>query len=425
MRTDQLEREYLISLLSSVIHDRQPQNPPVKLDWERLYQLSAGHGVSNMACYGINRLSHEKKPSQEVMSKFQNDCKMALAKEATQHIEVEQVLRSFEENRIACMPLKGYLVKYLYPQPDMRLMADVDILFKREQTRQVKKLLVGLGFAPGPRGENVDAYYKKPFLNVEMHYRLISESSPHSEYLSQVWDRAVQKAGCKSIYQLSHEDFFVYLLIHLTKHYANSGTGIRSLMDIWVYINHYRSELDWNYIQAELEQVKLREFAANICGLGEVWFGTAQRSELHDEMAGYIFSSGVHGTKKQSVRSSLIASASSTRSIGTAKQLYKMKLFFPGRKQMKIQYPFLETLPFLLPLCWVLRGVRCFLFKREHTFHRIKSVDSVSSEEMARIWSLHKKAGLLQRGPDCGSGSLVPIRKLRQLGNRLDFGARR
>lgn len=53
--------------------------------------------------------------------KFKSDYKKGMAKEATQHITVEQILKTFEENHIACMPLKGYLVKYLYPQPDMRL----------------------------------------------------------------------------------------------------------------------------------------------------------------------------------------------------------------------------------------------------------------------------------------------------------------
>lgn len=43
------ERNYLIRLLSSVIETVQPPNPPEEMDWERLYRLSARHGVSNMA----------------------------------------------------------------------------------------------------------------------------------------------------------------------------------------------------------------------------------------------------------------------------------------------------------------------------------------------------------------------------------------
>ena len=92
--------------------------------------------------------------------KFKSDYKKGMAKEATQHITVEQILKTFEENHIACMPLKGYLVKYLYPQPDMRLMADVDILIKDEQAEQVKKLMMDFGFTVEHQGGNHDGTRK-------------------------------------------------------------------------------------------------------------------------------------------------------------------------------------------------------------------------------------------------------------------------
>lgn len=123
-----------------------------------MYKLSARHGVANMVFYGINWLNGDKKPPREVMMKFQNDYKKAVAKEATQHITVEQILRTFEENSITCMPLKGYLVKYLYPRPDIWLMAYVDILFRTEQAEQVKKLMQGLGFTVEHHEGNHDAY---------------------------------------------------------------------------------------------------------------------------------------------------------------------------------------------------------------------------------------------------------------------------
>jgi len=396
LSTIQREKMYLIHLLATVLHAAQPQKPPENLDWATLYKLSTKHCVANMVTYSLSKLSHDSKPPHEILVQFQNDCKKGMAKEATQHITVEQVLKTFEENHIACMPLKGYLIKYLYPQPDMRMMSDVDILFRHEQTEQVKKLLLGLGFTVEHEGGNHDVYYKKPFMNIEMHRRLIAENSPYSDYLKQVWGRARLKTDGQYIYELSQEDFFIFIMMHLTKHYAKAGTGIRSIMDIWVYNNRYRSEMDWNYIQAELEKVQLWEFTQNICGLGEVWFGEIQSNELYDEMSEYIFSSGVYGTKKHSLVSAMNTSASKKRSIRAAKQLYRLKLFFPGLTAMKTTYPFLSVLPFLLPLCWVLRGVKSLLFKRAHTFQMIHQVHSVSEEDRARQRNLHKNTGLLK-----------------------------
>ncbi|KJS02074.1 MAG: hypothetical protein VR68_03280 [Peptococcaceae bacterium BRH_c4a] len=396
MRTIQPERNYLTRLLSSAIDGMQPQNPPENLDWGKLYALATHHSVSNMACYGIEKLDSAGKPPQEVLMKFQSDQKKAVAKEATQHITVEQVLKTFEENRIACMPLKGYLIKYLYPKPDMRLMADVDILFKDEQTEQMEKLLLGLGFVLEHKGGKHDNYFKTPFIKLEMHRMLMPEDSPSSDYFNKVWDRAGLKAGCQYTYQLSHEDFFVYIMMHLTKHYANGGTGIRSIMDIWLYNTRYRSEMDWDYIETELEKIKLREFAENILGLGEVWFGNADSNALYDEMTDFIFCSGVYGTKRNAAASSMNTYAGKNIPFWLMKLRYYLKLFFPGPEHMKILYPFLGKLSFLMPVCWVLRGGKCLLFKCEHTFQVINNVRSISEKDVVRIRNLHEKAGLLK-----------------------------
>lgn len=394
MQSIRLESQYLIHLLSAVLKDTQPQNPPDKLDWEKLYKLAAWHGISNMACYGINRLTCDHQPAQDILEKFQNDRKKAVAREATQHIAVEQILEAFEEKGITCMPLKGCLLKHLYPRPDMRMMADIDIYFKTKQAEMVKKIMLAQGYTAKPRDGNHDVYYRQPFMNIEMHHRLISEDSPYSEYLDKAWERAALKPGNRYTYALSHEDFYIYLLIHLTKHYANGGTGIRSFLDIWVYKERYNAEMDWDYIQAELNEINFLEFAENIFGLCEVWFGNVESNVLYDEMTEYVSCSGVYGTRKHSVVSSMGIKSGKQHSARMAKWLYSLKLFFPPFDIMKIQYPFLEKVPSLLPTCWVMRGIRCIVFKRKHTLQMLNSVHCVSEQDMRKIRRLHEKAGL-------------------------------
>lgn len=397
MQPIRLESHYLIHLLSAVLKDIQPQNPPDKLNWENLYKLAVWHGVSNMVCYGVSRLTCDNQPTQDILKKFQNDRKKAVAREATQHIAVEQILEAFEEKGIASMPLKGCLVKYLYPLPDMRLMADIDIFFKTEQAEKVKKIMLEQGYTVKHEGGNHDVYYRQPYMNIEMHHRLISEDSSYSgDYLNKTWDRAVLKPGCRHTYEFSHEDFYIYLLIHLTKHYTGGGTGVRSFLDIWLYKERYKAEMDWDYIQAELNEINLREFAENVLGLCEVWFGNMESNALYEEMTEYVIYSGVYGIRKHAVVSSMGIKSSKKHSVRMAKCLYSLKLFFPSLDTMIIQYPFLEALPSLLPACWVLRGIRCIVFKRKHTLQMINNVHSVSEEDMIKIESLHKKAGLLK-----------------------------
>lgn len=388
----QPEQKYLIGLLSSALYDAQPQNPPENQDWEEIYRQAVRHGVANMACYGLDRVQENQKPPLDVMRKFRIECKKGMAREAAQHFAVEQILRTFEESGVASLPVKGCLIKYLYPRPDMRLMADIDILIKNEQAEQARGLMPALGYTVEHWGGNHDIYHRKPFMNIEIHRRLVSEDSPYSAYLGKTWDRAVLKPGCKYIYRLSHEDLYIYLLIHLTKHYAGGGTGIRSFMDIWVYNKRYGYEMDWDYIEAELEKVGLRKFADNVRGIGEVWFGGGRSSELYEEMTEYIFSSGAYGALKQSFISPEILAGKKRL---PAKCACWMKLIFPTVETLKSSYPILEALPFLLPFCWLLWGAGCLLFKRRLMFQLIGVVHSVSGDDIARMERLHKRAGLL------------------------------
>ncbi len=394
MQPIQPEGNYLIRLLSSVLEAVQPPTPPKEIEWSMLYGLSVRHGVSNMAWYSLDKLCHDDRPPREVMEKFQSDYKKAAGKEAMQHIMLEKVLKIFEEHHIACMPLKGCLIKQLYPHPNMRLMADIDILFKEEQSEQVKHLLTDLGFTVEDVGGNHDCYGMQPYMKIEMHRELVPEDSPYRDYLNKTWDRARLKEACQYTYELSREDFLIYLLIHLTKHYAGGGTGIRSFMDLWVYKKQYREEMDWDYIRSELNKINLCEFTESILGLCEVWFGEAASNGLYEDMAEFVFDSGVYGTQKHIFVSSMSVKSREKSSVRNIKFLYGFKKFFPPLKSMIIQYPFLKTAPFLLPFGWMLRGIKCVLFKRRRTLGIINGIRSVSEEDIEKIGNLHRKAGL-------------------------------
>jgi len=389
-----LEREYLLHLLAAIINNVEPHNPPENVDWENLYKIAANHRLTNMVYYGVVKLNPDCQPGQSVMKKFYQDYKIGLAREAAQHIALEQILTTLEAHHMQCMSLKGSLIKYLYPQPDMRSMSDLDILLKAEQTTQVIRIMKDMGFTLLDKGGNHDSYHLLPFVRVEMHRRLMSENTPYSNYFRRTWDRAILQDSCRYTYQLSLEDAFIYIMTHLTKHFVSGGTGIRSILDIWIYNNHYRHKMDWDYMQTELEEIKLWEFTKTICRLGEIWFSNYPSNEFYSDITDFIFSSGVYGTKKNVIAAEINTSAKGKESIDLNKKYYWLKLFFPGINPMKIGYPFLRSLPFLLPICWLFRGVKCMLFKRKGTLQTIRASHSMSEEYVIRLRKIHKQAGL-------------------------------
>ena len=56
------------------------------------------------------------------------------------------------------------------------------------------------------------------------------------------------KANEKSYKRLfSDEDFYIYMTAHSYKHYSVGGTGLRSLLDSFVFVKEKGKHLNWDY----------------------------------------------------------------------------------------------------------------------------------------------------------------------------------
>jgi len=383
----QITGRYLIALLAAVLHSEVPPPIPPELDLGRLYKLAAWHSVAGMAYYGLSRL--EPLPISENMKAFQEARNKGLAREARQELETRQILSALQEQHIKCMPLKGYIIKNLYPQPDMRLMADVDILVEESQLGKVGELMLSLGYSSEHTGGNHDVYYKQPVMNIELHRALIAESyNDLYAYFGSGWDRTSLPAGSSYRYEMSNEDFYIYLLAHMAKHYRGGGTGIRSVMDVWVYNQHYKNQLDWNYVKTELKKAGLYDFAQSMEALSESWFNPETSNEIQQEMTAFVLANGTYGTIQNVAINKLIQGKKDRDSFTTAKVKYILRILFPNRQHMTILFPFLQKLPGLLPICWVLRGMRTILFRRENIRRNLGTIPSLtpsSVEQMKKI----------------------------------------
>ena len=347
-----------------------------------------------MVWYGLNKLKEEDQPPKEILHKFHGDYKMGIAREATQHIEVEKLLLLFEANSISCMPLKGYLLKYLYPKPDMRRMTDVDILAKRGQGKEINKLMLAAGFQLDHITTYHDVYIKKPFVNIELHWTLIGKNSTYFNYFNKEWERANLREGCSAVYEQSMEAFYIFMIVHLTKHFTSSGTGIRSIMDIWVYMQHYDNLMDWDYVNKELGRLNLYQFACNIKELAKVWFDGEPDNELYNEMTEYIASGSLYGTQKNHVIS-IVNSRSLGKPSGISyKLIYILSLIFPEEEKMKSKYPILNKLSILYPFLWMLRGAEYIFLRPRDAYRKIKKLDAVTGKDIDKGYEFFKKVGL-------------------------------
>ena len=207
----------------------------------------------------------------------------AMRRNALFENSLEEVTAKLDEAGIWYVPLKGIMLKKYYPKPFMREMVDHDILIDASRADDVKKIMEDLGFTTISFGiRHHDEYRKNPVLSYEMHTSLF-----------------VQQTGSKIYeYYRSRKDFsrmedvYLYLVAHEHKHYYKRGTGLRSLLDIYLYLK--KEALDWDYVKNEAVKLGIGEFEQNNRQLAVSLF---ERKKVADEhMLSYILSSGAGGT---------------------------------------------------------------------------------------------------------------------------------
>lgn len=334
---------------------------PENMDWEALYKICKFHKIESVVAHGLEKMDDRERIPEEIWKKFERSWQMETARDATQQLSLEELLLAFEEAGVYCIPLKGVFMKQCYPQTDLRMMADLDLLFRLEQEKEVDEILLKQGYYCHQRDNHHYIYYRKPFMNIEMHHCLVEEDNPFAFYYENPWERAKEFDGKKYIYQYGWEDFYIFFIVHMVKHFENGGIGIRSVVDIWQFEKKMKKELDWAYVEKELEHLGLKKFLYHMEKLALIWFEERESTEFYNQLTELIMGSGVYGTMDNYWVQN-VAIADKNAKFGQIK-VWLSTIFFPY-SAMKLQYKYLEKYPVLLPVAWMQRIFRTIFLRR-------------------------------------------------------------
>ena len=350
------EWEYLVHLLSSVLKGEKPDELPENLSFHSLFSLASFHSVANMAYYGIEQL--QTRPDKELTAKWAEVRDKEIMKDITQQMELEQLTAELEKAEVKFILLKGSCLKILYPQSDFRSMADIDFYIDEENNEKVRDVLLSMGYEINSLEHGVhDVYYKKPVMNIEVHKALFGNSGREfSPVFENLWDKCDCVKG--TCYNLTPDYFFAYLVAHGIKHYDIGGTGIRSFMDIHVYLNKKAAVTDLKKTAELFSAIGKKEIYEDFLRLSEIWFADGEYTEKYKSMTEFIMKGGTYGTLENQVENGIKRS-------GRAKFIF-IKLF-PQLNYMREQYPVLKKAPVLLPFCWVVRWVKAATVNRRQT----------------------------------------------------------
>ena len=353
----------VIYLASCMVNEAVPDaGRAAEMNLDRLYAAADRHMLTGIIGYALESagIRHDA---------FYRERMRAVRNAVLFDAERKAVLDKLEEAGIWYMPLKGIVLKELYPKIGMRQMADNDILYDVSRCDDLRVIMESLGFEAKTHVMNDydhDCFEKLPIFNFEMHRALIHPGPGKAifKYYRNAKDRLIKDDGNAFGYHFSDEDFYTYMVTHEYKHFDNGGTGLRSVLDTYIYCTRKGGQLDWKYIERELKKLGLYDFERANRSLALHLFGGEELTDDEKEMLEYIIFSGTYGTQKNYVQNGL-------RKKGRVGFLIS-RTFLPY-SAMVSAYPILHKLPFLLPVFWVVRIVSALFSKPKKVMYQLLS----------------------------------------------------
>ena len=360
-----------IKLLSIYLNKTEASDLVIDKDLLSFYVKLAKHHSSKAILYAA-LTSTKAQVSEEYLKKLEEYYLLTLRKAVLFDKERNELYEYLNNNQIDYLPLKGIILKDYYLDPYTREFADNDILFDEKKDKLVKDFFVKKDYTVELfKKSNHDVYIKEPFYNFEMHRALFGETGDNKKNIVYFKDY-LSKAPIKENYehQLNKEDFYIYFTAHTYKHFHVSGCGIRTLIDYYLYLKN--NELDFDYINKELEQLDLVDFSNNIKSLSIKIFNDESLDDKELDMLLYIASSGTYGTLEHSV-------AKGVKEKG--KFRYFMSRVFPPYRFYKSAYPWAYYCPILIPIAWLCRFFRILFKNPKKATNELKTIKNYKEED--------------------------------------------
>ena len=368
------EQEFLSTIIRSAIKGEKITAEP-QIDILKLFKLANKHSLQVLTYFTLlnnglflDSLSELKKVVYKLIlraNNLDNDIKI--------------VLNLLKENHIKVIPIKGYNIRGLYPNPDMRFLLDFDCLIEKKDKYKVKKLLNQAGFRYTKSTEKHLEFHSKQGNLLEFHTKLF-ERFLKDDYLQEVLSSPSAT--------LNAEQEYIIALAHLASHFVSGGVGVRNIIDLYLLDKQIT---DRQSLNEKLEKVGLAEFDKKFQILAKDLFESQTSTIQSLELMEYIYESEYLGGQGQKELFSMAMAYNGD--IKKAKQSSIRQKIFPPYRYMVGIYPSLKKCPILLPI-YHIRRYFAVIFKRRKNLSRLKEFNSYTEQEVIKISNILTDLGL-------------------------------
>jgi hypothetical protein len=278
------ERRWLVECLRALARREAPPAAHEPIDWTALLTTAEAESVAPAVGFITKSAPPPGMPA-PVAARLERALIEATARQLILSTELGRLLKTFERDGIAVIPLKGpALAETFYRHPALRPCTDLDLLVRRESVPDVDAHLRRLGyrrfvdahsFAFDVEYDRATAYETTSGVRVDLHWGLLSDPryAWNEREAEGIWSRAVDiRVAGEVVRGLCPEDLLLYLTVHVAVHHALAG--LLWLYDLHLLLECWADRLDWTALDQRASRWRVR--SALYFGLQEVQqvFGT-------------------------------------------------------------------------------------------------------------------------------------------------------
>lgn len=259
---DAAQRLWLAHLRGDV-SPRQPA--PTVRQWAYLEDEAARHELHGLTY----RLLSDGPLAGQVPRELDGRLRSAYVDTATRNAlafrHISHMAKDLAATGIEVMLLKGvHLARFVYAEPGLRNMADVDIMVRRPHLAEAEQVFLARGFGPVPRPDieefctrsnHLARLFKDGAPVVEVHWSIERPTSPFPIDPDGLWARSRGTTlGGVPFRLLSPEDLLLHLSLHESYHHRFDRSALKGMVDIHAVVARHAKEIDW---QALTERARL------------------------------------------------------------------------------------------------------------------------------------------------------------------------
>ena len=378
----QVEKLLFALIKYSICKDTQAPVITSGQELSEVCQLAASHDMMHLVSHALLDLGVAEK-SPQFAEALENERLKAVYRAEKLEDELAVVCALFESEKIDHIPLKGAVLRGLYPEGWMRTSSDIDVLVRKEDMdRAIELIKERLSYRFHLTTDHDFEFFSPSGVHFELHF-LLREGDPIVDgVLARVWDYA--SGGYKK--DLAPEMFLFYHLAHMAKHTKSRGCGIRPFVDLWIM--EKSSMLDNEECRQLVLNNGLNSFYQAALQLAHAWLDGKDCDPVAEALGEYILNGGVYGNLENMM---------------TVKQMkkggklgYALSRIFLSYDNLKMFYPALQKHKWLTPFCQLMRWFRLIFTKGgvKRSLDELKTSAAISDDKVKGVDSLFTALGL-------------------------------